>query len=161
MKGLITSAQATNEARDYLLHVLDAAKKGTEYKSKPPMLFLYLEALKEIRKDVPIDSDMFKELLDEAVIKDAVALGPAASTTPDGNGVEEIECFVTLQQAAAMVNRSKRTLEKHKATMPVPRISDGGGKADEWVWSELRPWLEKYSSRKLPERFPADQFRKD
>ena len=71
-----------------------------------------------------------------------------------------IECIVTLQQAAAMVNRSKRTLEKHKTEMPAPRISDGGGKPDEWEWSELRPWLEKYSSRTLPKRFPADQFRK-
>ena len=68
---------------------------------------------------------------------------------------------MTLQQAAAMVNRSKRTLEKHKAKMPAPRISDGGGKPDEWAWTELRPWLEEYSGRSLPERFPADQFRKD
>ena len=60
-----------------------------------------------------------------------------------------------------MVNRSKRTLEKHKAKMPAPRISDGGGKPDEWAWTELRPWLEEYSGRSLPERFPADQFRKD
>jgi hypothetical protein len=75
-------------------------------------------------------------------------------------GAALVECFVTLQQAAAIVSRSKRTLEKHKATMPVPRISDGGGKPDEWAWSELRPWLEQYSGRTLPERFPANQFRK-
>jgi hypothetical protein len=79
----------------------------------------------------------------------------------DQGGMADLECFVTLQQAAAIVSRSKRTLEKHKAEMPVPRISDGGGKPDEWAWSELRPWLEKYSGRTLPSRFPADQFRKD
>lgn len=76
-------------------------------------------------------------------------------------GGEDTEDFVTLRQAAAIVNRSKRTLEKHKVTMPVPRISDGGGKPDEWAWSELRPWLEEWSGRKLPERFPAHQFGKD
>jgi len=83
----------------------------------------------------------------------------AASQPQNGDGAT-VDCYVTLQQAAAIVSRSKRTLEKHKAEMPAPRISDGGGKPDEWAWSELRPWLEKYSGRILPERFPADQFRK-
>lgn len=69
--------------------------------------------------------------------------------------------YVTLQQAAAIVSRSKRTLEKYKAKMPLPSISDGGGKPDEWLWSELRPWLEEYSGRNLPNRFPADEFRKE
>jgi len=71
------------------------------------------------------------------------------------------EGYVTLSQAAAIVNRSKRTLEKHKTKMPPPCISDGGGKPDEWLWSGLRPWLEGYFGRKLPDRFPADKFRKE
>lgn len=70
------------------------------------------------------------------------------------SGEDKIEVFVTLSQVAPLVNRSKRTLEKFKDKMPMPRISDGGGKADEWYWSELRPWLENYSGRKLPKQFP-------
>lgn len=70
-----------------------------------------------------------------------------------------VECLVTLQQAAAMVSRSKKTLERRKKNMPIPKVSGGGGKPDEWEWSELRPWLEKEFERKLPERFPADRLR--
>jgi hypothetical protein len=70
------------------------------------------------------------------------------------------ECLVTLQQAAALVRRSKRTLEKYKEKMPLPRVEGGGGKPAEWAWSEIRPWLEKAFDRKLPERFPADVLSK-
>jgi hypothetical protein len=72
----------------------------------------------------------------------------------NGGGDDSADCYVTLQQAAAMVNRSKRTLEKLKAKMPMPRIPGGGGKADEWAWSELRPWLQEKFERPLPETFP-------
>jgi hypothetical protein len=75
--------------------------------------------------------------------------GPAADST-------SLECLVTLQQAAAMVHRSKRTLEKYKDKMPAPRVQGGGGKPDEWLWSELRPWLQEEFGRQLPERFPAN-----
>jgi hypothetical protein len=71
------------------------------------------------------------------------------------------ECLVTLQQAAAMVNRDKRTLERwaRKKSCPRPRVLGGGGKPHEYAWSELRPFLEKQSGRKLPECFPFQRFR--
>jgi len=72
---------------------------------------------------------------------------------------DQAVCLVTLQQAAAMVNRSKRSLERLKPKMPPPSVQGGGGRPDEWAWSELRPWLEKEFERPLPERFPADRFR--
>jgi hypothetical protein len=75
------------------------------------------------------------------------------------DGANPVECLVTLQQAAAMVSRSKKTLERRKGNMPMPKVSGGGGKPDEWEWAELRPWLEKEFKRKLPERFPADRLR--
>jgi hypothetical protein len=70
-----------------------------------------------------------------------------------------VDCLVTLQQAAAMVNRSKRSLERAVPNMPMPRVQGAGGKPSEWEWSELRPWLETEYGRPLPERFPADRFR--
>ncbi len=82
-------------------------------------------------------------------------------TPADGREAEHV-CLVTLHQAAAMVNRVKKTLERYKkddSTMPQPRVSGGGGKPDEWAWAELRPWLEKTFERPLPERFPADKLR--
>ncbi|HZV03801.1 MAG TPA: hypothetical protein VE999_01810 [Gemmataceae bacterium] len=59
--------------------------------------------------------------------------------------------YITLDQAAALVNRSKRTLERCKDRMPAPAIEGGGGKPAEWLWSELRPWLEREYGRPLPE----------
>jgi hypothetical protein len=70
---------------------------------------------------------------------------------------EPIE-YITLDQMAAHVNRSKKTLERLKTRtnnpLPPPAVQGGGGKADEWVWSQVRPWLEKEFDRRLPERFP-------
>ena len=72
-----------------------------------------------------------------------------------------VECLVTLHQAAAMVNRSKKTLERLKTAsdFPMPRVQGSGGKPDEWAWSEIRPYLEKRFDRALPKRFPADRLR--
>jgi hypothetical protein len=67
----------------------------------------------------------------------------------------EVECLVTLDQVAALVNRSKRSLEHYKSAMPPPRVKGGPGQPDEWSWAELRPWLEEKFHRRLPERFPA------
>jgi hypothetical protein len=71
---------------------------------------------------------------------------------------EDADCLVTLDQAAAMVSRSKRTLEHYKRhktkQLPDPDSSGGGGRADEWKWSTIRPWLEQVFNRKLPERYP-------
>jgi hypothetical protein len=74
---------------------------------------------------------------------------------------EQHEHLVTLQQAAAMVCRSKKTLERRKADdpkFPMPRVAGGGGKPDEYAWSEMRLYLEGEFKRKLPEQFPAAQF---
>lgn len=82
-----------------------------------------------------------------------------AKTEQHGSAGGGPESLVTLHQAAAMVNRSKRSLERLLAKMPAPRVQGAGGKPSEWAWSELRPWLEKEFERPLPERFPADRFR--
>jgi hypothetical protein len=67
--------------------------------------------------------------------------------------------YVTLDQAAAMVNRSKRTLERRKTRtnnpLPPPDVQGGGGRPDEWFWLRIRPWLEQEYKKKLPEKFPA------
>jgi hypothetical protein len=59
---------------------------------------------------------------------------------------------------AALVQRCKSTLEKLKQRqdnpLPDPDIRGGGGKRDEWLWSRIRPWLEKEFDRRLPEKLP-------
>ncbi|MBI3467504.1 MAG: hypothetical protein HY000_31225 [Planctomycetes bacterium] len=78
---------------------------------------------------------------------------------PSGGGLQQL---ITLDQAAALVNRKKRSLEKYIGKMPPPRVIGRGGKPHEWAYDELRPWLEEKFSRRLPETFrfwrsPADR----
>lgn len=68
--------------------------------------------------------------------------------------------YVSLRQMASIVNKHKRTLAKLKdgGKLPSPTVKGGNGKADEWVWSEVRPILETEYKKKLPVVFPADRF---
>ncbi len=79
----------------------------------------------------------------------------APAKTPDGD--DEIPQTVTLDKMAAAVSRSKKTLErlKTKGKLPRPDVEGGGGKPDEWNWSNVKPILEEHYNRKLPERFPS------
>ena len=71
---------------------------------------------------------------------------------------EEQGCHITLEQAAALVHRSKRALEEYKGRgMPEPRVRGGGGKPSLWIYAEIRPWLTKTFNIPLPERFFADR----
>jgi hypothetical protein len=81
--------------------------------------------------------------------------GWADGETPE---VESVQ-YVTLDKLAAIVSRSKRSLEKRKSRkhnpLPAPDVEGGGGKPDEWIWATIRAWLEKEFGRKLPERYPS------
>jgi hypothetical protein len=89
--------------------------------------------------------------------EDVSALTCAAELI-DGFFREPAEQYVTLDQMAAIVGKSKKTLErelnKANSDMPGPDNEGGGGKAHEWRWSRIRPWLEKKYNRQLPTRFP-------
>lgn len=67
----------------------------------------------------------------------------------------ETEQYVTLDQCAAMVHRSKRTLECYRARMPDPEVLGGGGRSALWTWARVRPWLVKCFGVNLPERYPG------
>jgi hypothetical protein len=81
------------------------------------------------------------------------------SVTPEETGARDSVQYVTLDQAAALVNRSKKSLERCKnkrgSGCPTPDVEGGGGKPNEWAWNRLRPWLERVFGRKLPEHFPS------
>lgn len=64
--------------------------------------------------------------------------------------------MVTLDQAAAISKRSKRTLEKDIKHGRLPRADNlgGGGKASYWYWHRLRPELQKLTAVRLPEVYP-------
>ena len=69
------------------------------------------------------------------------------------------EHYVKLRQAAAIVNKSKETLEPLVGNvLPEPdiRAAKGSGKAHEWKWSSIRPALMRHFNRELPEVFPTD-----
>lgn len=74
------------------------------------------------------------------------------SARPEGR-----HCYISLRQAAAMVQRTKRSLEtlKYEGRLPAPDVRGGTGKADEWLWSTIKPALEAAFNRKLPDEFPS------
>jgi hypothetical protein len=81
----------------------------------------------------------------------------AALATND-NALATGQDLVTLDQAAAMVHRSKRTLERFKTrgSFPAPAVEGGGGRADLFEWSMLRTWLTGEFGIRLPDKFPRD-----
>jgi hypothetical protein len=74
-----------------------------------------------------------------------------------GGGGQPADQYVTRDQVAAFVQRHKETVadwfnkDEHAAQAAV---EGGGGKRHEYLWREVRPWLEKKSGRLLTERFP-------
>jgi hypothetical protein len=98
----------------------------------------------------PDQRDDWLVLLDEAETELRLLNNSPASDEPQ---------YVTLDQAAARVNRHKKTLERRVnrkgSDAPPPDVEGGGGKPHEWRWSTLRPWLEKEFGRKLPDRIPS------
>jgi hypothetical protein len=83
---------------------------------------------------------------------------PAAATPPPPlppPPPPPAEQYVTMDQAAAIVNRSKSTLERLREKMPDPDVEGGGGKSHEWRWSRIRPWLEREFGKLLPVKFPS------
>jgi hypothetical protein len=74
-------------------------------------------------------------------------------------GAQPPRQYVTLDMAAATVQRSKRTLQKaigrDRHPLPDPDIQGMGGKANEWLWDAIRPWLEREYNRKLPAVYPG------
>jgi len=68
--------------------------------------------------------------------------------------------LVTLDQAAAVVGQSKRTLERYlqREDLPTPDLPGGGGKPHRWYWSNLRPKLQEHFRPDLPARYPASRI---
>jgi hypothetical protein len=74
-----------------------------------------------------------------------------------GGGKPAEDRYVTRDQIAALVQRNKDTVAdwfNDDRQAPTPAVEGGGGKRHEYLWHEVRPWLEKKTGRKLPERFP-------
>ncbi len=69
---------------------------------------------------------------------------------------DPFEQLVTLDQAAAVVHRSKRCLEDYKLRgMPVPRVKGRRGQPALYLWGEMRPWLTSTFGINLPDEFPG------
>jgi hypothetical protein len=80
----------------------------------------------------------------------------AALRTPQGNPTEhepsiELPDLVDLDQAAAVVNRKPAALRHYRDRgMPKPHVRGKKGQPNEYLWSEMRPWLEKTFNRSIP-----------
>jgi len=88
----------------------------------------------------------------------ATAATPAVTASEPAVAPAVPDEYVTLDQIAARVNKCKRTMENRISRMinpfSDPDIQGAGGKASEWLWSKVRPWLEIEFERPLPEPYP-------
>jgi hypothetical protein len=107
---------------------------------------------------LPREIEMLASRLAEVVTALEESLPAPPSASPPADSTTDAEQYVTLDQMSALVNRSKKTLARQMnakgSNAPTPDVEGGGGKPHEWVWSKIRPWLEKQFNRQLPERFP-------
>jgi len=89
------------------------------------------------------------------LLRTALLGPPAATLAPAAPAPRRI----TLDQAAALVHRSKRTLEKYRRhrrhPLPWPTVEGGGGHAAQWDWDVIRPWLETVFRCQLPADYPS------
>jgi hypothetical protein len=91
----------------------------------------------------------------------------ATPSVPPSNeeGGSEQDCetpapdWVDLDQAAAMVHRTKSALEARKArrSRPPPTVKGYPGQPNLWEWGVLRPWLTETFGVPLPERYPGNR----
>jgi len=65
------------------------------------------------------------------------------------------EQHVDLDQVAAMLHISPRSLERYRTQMPPPVRKGHKGRRALWRWHELRPFLEETFEMNLPENFPG------
>jgi hypothetical protein len=118
------------------------------------------EFVQAIADEVPVLTGKNPPDVDEMRVDEVRQLldGPTPPADPPADPGKTI-AYVTLDQMAAIVNRSKRTLERLKYRkanpLPDPDVPGGGGKPDEWDWDKMRPWLEKEYSKHLPKQFPG------
>jgi hypothetical protein len=64
----------------------------------------------------------------------------------------ELPELVNLSQAAAFVNRTANGLRHYRNHgMPKPFIRGTKGQPNQYLWSEMRPWLESQFNRPIPE----------
>jgi len=92
----------------------------------------------------------------------AVSHAPANGDGAANRIVEPHDFHVTLQQAAPLVSKHKRTLErwqKEDSNFPLPEVQGQGGTASLWKWSILRLYLQERTKLALPEYHPSDPYR--
>lgn len=89
--------------------------------------------------------------------KSAVATHDGIQSRTENDDQTPTPQWVTLDMIAALVNRSKKTLERwvKQGKLPSPDVEGGGGKPHEWNYLKLRPALEQYTEKKLPPNFPG------
>lgn len=101
-----------------------------------------------------LDADVRRLSDDLALLRDAVA-APLQTTLPFPS-FDLAAQLVTLDQAAAMVHRSKSCLEsyRHKG-LPEPHVKGRKGQPGLYLWMAMRPWLMAAFGVQVPEEFPS------
>lgn len=126
------------------------------------LLFDFPEMLRDIERELWVLVDLDRSRAQPAPKSPATERKPSdlsteAGTQPGASVVVD-DTLVTLNQAAGIVRKSKRTLEGWRQELPPPDVIGGHGKANLWRWSKLKPALENKAGLKLPEQFPTSRI---
>ena len=110
----------------------------------------------DVWRDIALELEQVREGLKELEAK-GVPAAPKGEGTPVG---VEHDCYVTLDTMANYLRVAKKTMERRYADGKLcePDIEGGGGKAHQWKYARIRPFLETEFARQLPERWPGDEF---
>lgn len=126
--------------------VSSARPAGLRFTARLEYALRSVKARGRIRPD-----ELFTRTLD-AILDDAWTL--AEKDAADC----ELDDLVTLDQASAVVQQSKRTLERYLRQLPVPDFPGGNGRPHRWYWRTLRPHLERHFRPNLPTKFPGSRI---
>ncbi len=108
------------------------------------------------------------ELIERETVPSATPLSNPSSemnphAVPKGEGPPvdvEHDCYVTRDMLANYLHVSKKKLERlsKAGKLCEPDIEGGGGKAHQWKYARIRPFLATEFARQFPERWPGEAF---
>jgi len=82
----------------------------------------------------------------------SATLSEANGRSPEAPTENELPELVTLSQAAILVGRTVDGLRHYRRKgMPRPYVEGKKGQPNEYLWSEMKPWLEKTFNRLVPD----------
>lgn len=97
--------------------------------------------------------------VNRVLAEDLTGLVSGVTSIPTSSPIVDPTQYVTKWQLAMLVKKSTKTLDRALARtrnpMPQPDVPGGGGRAAEWIYTNVRDWLVEEYGKFLPVRYPG------